>query len=67
MKNYQYTGVQPHNSTIHVIVEGKKVKQDLRLVQDQVASLPEDHSVIKALVRQGHLVEVKSSSPIKKQ
>ena len=67
MKNYQYTGAQPHNSTINVIVEGKKVKQDLRLVQDQVAALPEDHSVVKALVRQGYLVEVKSSSTIKKQ
>lgn len=67
MKNFQYIGAQPHNSTIVVIVDGKKVKQDLRLSPGQETSLPEDHSVIKALVRQGHLVEVKSSSPIKKQ
>lgn len=58
MKNYRYVGSQPHNSTILVGDEGKKMTQDLRLYPGEEVMLPESHAVIQALVANGLLVEI---------
>lgn len=57
MKNFKYIGSHAHNSTILVEVDGKKVKQDLRLAPGDEALLPEGHDVVKGLVRRGLLEE----------
>lgn len=58
MKNFRYIGSHAHNSTILVEIDGKKVKQDIRLAPGDEQQLPEDHEVVSALIRQGLLEEV---------
>lgn len=58
MKDFKYIGSHAHNSTILVEVDGKKVKQDLRLAPGDERNLPENHEVVAALIRQGLLEEI---------
>lgn len=58
MKKFEYSGEQPHNSTLLVDASGMKEQKDVRLAAGDQAILPEDHPVIKALIDAGLLVEV---------
>jgi hypothetical protein len=62
MKKFIYTGKQPHNSTIRVDQDGKKVPVDLRLAPGDEVDLQEDHSIVKAMIDTGLLVESKQNS-----
>ncbi|MBV7529033.1 hypothetical protein [Chitinophaga sp. sic0106] len=63
MKRFKYNGSQPHNSTIHVEEDGRKVRQDIRLSPGEEAMLPGDHPVIIALVDTGLLTLVSVTKP----
>jgi hypothetical protein len=70
MKKFTYKGKQDHNSTILVEKAGEKdgeilrVQQDLRLTTGDEFDLDEEHSVIKALINQGLLVESEAGKQV---
>lgn len=66
MKNFKYIGSQAHNSTILVEEGGKKVRKDIRLAPGDQTTLPEEHPIVKSLIKMGLLVETKPSTANKK-
>lgn len=67
MKRYIYKGLQPHNSTIRIIDDGKTTQQDIMLSYGTEADLPDDHPVIKSLVDGGLLTEIPENKSLSKK